>query len=364
MRPVEEIYHYDVYRKISAFILPCNPQDLILRFVAELALPESESILRHHGNLPRYIRIMMLNFRRCVRRGDPVIQLFGGFRVPFRQILSKRHRPDGWVIPEHPVSAAGNHKWNTCLRIPMRQLQPAAFQIKIRLLILPHSEQLFIFLRLKARIEAIVVHALVGHKRSRFNFQRTVEFLSAFLRHAPRALVFLKQFLSLSVLIDPIKDQLVHSGYLTENSAILQEFARTLFKKDNILIRFRRILFQRRQIRIRLERTPLRRSHPKAVAPPRLNPQQFLIPSLYQRIPFSPFHAILPIDRIVDIVQISIPLSLASEPRAARRIYHAHISLNMAYRHRIHTFGAQEKAAYYFQMHQGYHIAEPNEPSC
>ncbi len=172
----------------------------------------------------------------------------------------------------------------------MRQLQPAAFQIKIGLLILPHPEQLFILLRLKARIETIVVHALVGHKRSRFNLQRTVEFLPAFLGHSPRALILLKQFLPRSVLIHPIKDQLVRPGDLAENPAILQKFTRTLFKKDNLLIRLRRILLERSQIRIRLEHTPLRRPHPKAVAPPRLNPQQFLILPQYQRTLFSPSH--------------------------------------------------------------------------
>ena len=106
MRPVEVIHDNDINRKIPALIFPRSLQNLLLRLVAKLALPESEPILRHHGNLSRYIRIMMLNFCRCVRRSDPVIQLLCGFRIPFRQILSKRHSPDGWIIPEHPIAAA------------------------------------------------------------------------------------------------------------------------------------------------------------------------------------------------------------------------------------------------------------------
>ena len=71
--PVEKVYYDHVNRNPSSLILSGYFQQLLLGLIAELALPESHTVFRHHGDFSCSIGIGFLNFCRCIPRSDPIV---------------------------------------------------------------------------------------------------------------------------------------------------------------------------------------------------------------------------------------------------------------------------------------------------
>ena len=105
MGPVEEIHNDHINGKASSLIFPGHLQNLILGLVTQLTLPESHTVIRHHGNLSCGIRIGFLDLSRGITRCYPVIHLLCRLSDPLGNIFSKGHLADGRIVPENSVSS-------------------------------------------------------------------------------------------------------------------------------------------------------------------------------------------------------------------------------------------------------------------
>ena len=157
MRPVEEVHNDDIHRDAAFMIFTSNLQQLILRLVTELALPEASTIIRHHGNGTGYFRVVFLNLRRSVTRGDPVIDLFRGTDLPLGQVFAEIRRADRRVVPEEAVTLAGKQERNARLGVALRHLKQAAFQVEVGVLVLTHAEQFFVRIGFKGHGDLKVI---------------------------------------------------------------------------------------------------------------------------------------------------------------------------------------------------------------
>jgi len=136
---MEKVDNYHRNRKPPFFIFPGDIEKLILGPVAQLALPKTHAIFRHHGNGSCRLSIGFFNFSRAVPRGNPVIQLFGRLGFPNGNVFSKGDLPYGGIVPEKTITQIRKHKRDRGLGIPLRQFQRTAFKVKPRLLVLAHS---------------------------------------------------------------------------------------------------------------------------------------------------------------------------------------------------------------------------------
>ena len=158
-RPVEEINHdavnLDALRLVPARYL----QDLILRAVAEFALPQTHQIFRKMRRSSTHARVRRQNFLRRVRHGDPIVHLLRRARVPLRDVLAERHAADRGVVPEHAVAERRHHERNADLGVALRELERAPLQIEVRLLVLPHAVDLLAVVALEKHLKFIFTAA-------------------------------------------------------------------------------------------------------------------------------------------------------------------------------------------------------------
>ena len=141
---MEKVTDDDINGNISLFIFPGHLQQLFLIPVTQLALPEAHSIFRHHGHLARSIRIGTLDFIRRIPCGNPVIHLLCAFRIPLCGVGGKAHTADSRIVPQEAIALIRQHEGNACLGISVGQLKIAVFYIQDILLVLSHTEQLFL----------------------------------------------------------------------------------------------------------------------------------------------------------------------------------------------------------------------------
>ncbi len=113
--PMVVIDHQHIYRNLTLLVFPGNLQHLLLIVIAQLALPEAQTVLRHHRRPARHGRIGLLDLCRRVSRRDPVIQLPGIFRDPFRSVAAEMHLAYGRIMPQKAIPQAGNIERNTGL---------------------------------------------------------------------------------------------------------------------------------------------------------------------------------------------------------------------------------------------------------
>ena len=115
LRPVEEIDHDHIDRNTTTMIFSCHLKQLLLGLIAQLALPESKSVLRHHRHLTGRIRISLFDLCRCIACGDPVVQFLRGLYLPGRDVLIEADSSDRRIVPEEAVTKRGKCKRHTCL---------------------------------------------------------------------------------------------------------------------------------------------------------------------------------------------------------------------------------------------------------
>ena len=104
MRPVEEVRDHHAHWHTAAVILARHVQQLFLRLIAKLALPEAEGEIRHHGHAARGGGIELLKARGRIAAADPVIHLAGGLGLPFSYVTGECDAAYGRIIPEHAVA--------------------------------------------------------------------------------------------------------------------------------------------------------------------------------------------------------------------------------------------------------------------
>ena len=109
-RPVEEVDDDDGDRQAAALVLARHLQKLLLRLVAQLALPEAHRPVRHHRDGAGHGRVRFLDLRRGVARGDPVVDDLCGNRAPRRHVRAEGDRADARVVPQEAVAERGEHE--------------------------------------------------------------------------------------------------------------------------------------------------------------------------------------------------------------------------------------------------------------
>ena len=142
--PVIVVDHENIQRNAAFFVLARHVQNLLLIVVAQLALPEAQAVLRHHRNFTNGICEVLLDLRRSIACGYPVVELFCGARQPFGRVRSEMYFADRCIVPQEAVAKARYIKRNARLRIAVRQFQVASLQVHPLLLILSHTINLLI----------------------------------------------------------------------------------------------------------------------------------------------------------------------------------------------------------------------------
>ena len=143
-RPVIIVDDQHIQRDVSLLVLPGNVQNLLLIVIAQFALPEAKSVLRHHRDSSCRQRVFFLNLLWIVPGCDPVVQLFCAFCHPLRGIGPEMHLSDRRIVPQESITEAGHIERDTRLGISVCQFQVAAFQVHPLLLILSHAVNLLL----------------------------------------------------------------------------------------------------------------------------------------------------------------------------------------------------------------------------
>ena len=175
-RPMEKINHNHVHRQAAFFVLAHHAKHLVLRLIAQLALPKSHQIPAHHGYTAGDGSVVFQYLRRSVRRSDPVVDLAGALRRPLGDVFTQRHIAHSGVIPQEAISSGRQHERNRRLRIALRQLQCAALQVQEILLILSQAVEALTLIGFKGHLRAPVLAAEHRREQSRLAAERHAEF--------------------------------------------------------------------------------------------------------------------------------------------------------------------------------------------
>ena len=105
-RPMEEVDDDLIDFDAFLLILAGDGQHLVLRAVAQLALPQSHSVLREHRRPAHHICVLLQDLLRRVRHRDPVVHLLSRPRDPLSVDLAERDLPDRRIVPQHAVTLA------------------------------------------------------------------------------------------------------------------------------------------------------------------------------------------------------------------------------------------------------------------
>ena len=141
--PVEEVRDDHVQRQAAALVLAGHLEQLLLVPVAQLALPETEAVLRHHRGVAGRVRVRRRDLGGGVARGHPVVELFRGLGEPLGAVHGEGGAPDRGVVPEESIPRAGHHERDAGLGVAVGELERAALDVEDVLLVLAHPVELF-----------------------------------------------------------------------------------------------------------------------------------------------------------------------------------------------------------------------------
>ena len=105
---------------------------------------------------------MPRDLRRGVAGGYEVVQVLCALCIPLSLVHAEGRGSYRRIVPEESVAAAGDVERNTRLGIPVAELQHGALLIQVAVLVLSHSENLFVVIGFKARGYLVIRAALVG----------------------------------------------------------------------------------------------------------------------------------------------------------------------------------------------------------
>ena len=154
--PVEEVDDDLVDVDALGLVLPGDGEHLVLRAVAQLALPKAHAVLREGAGAAGDGGVVLQDLLGVLRGGDPVVHLLGGAGDPLGVVLAEGHLAHGRVVPQEPVAQGRNRKRHRDLRIALRQLQRAALQVQIGLLVLAHAEDLLPVVALELDVQLVL----------------------------------------------------------------------------------------------------------------------------------------------------------------------------------------------------------------
>ena len=153
---MEKVNDNYVQGNAEFFIFSCHTEHLVLRPVAQFALPESKELLVNHGCSSGYLRVIFKDFCRIVINRNPIVELLCGFCLPLGIVFAKYYISNTRMIPQEAIAQTGHCKGDGCLRIALCKLQGTAFQVEIGLLVLSHSVNFLSVIALEAQLHHIV----------------------------------------------------------------------------------------------------------------------------------------------------------------------------------------------------------------
>ena len=105
--PVEEVDHDAGQRQAARLVLARDRKQLVLRAIAQLALPESAGPFGEVGRMAGGIGVAREDLARAVAGGDPVVELRCCIRRPAGDVGGELRPPRCRVVPEKAVAARG-----------------------------------------------------------------------------------------------------------------------------------------------------------------------------------------------------------------------------------------------------------------
>ncbi len=270
MRPVEEIRYDHIHGDASLLVASRHLKKLLLRLIAKLALPESEAVFRHHRDLARDIRVCLLNLCRSISRRDPVVELFGGLRHPLGNIFAECNLPDRRVVPQHAIAFARHKERNTRLGIPLGKFHDASLQVKERLLILAHSEQLLAVIRLEPVDQFVAVRAGSWLKSSWYDLKGACKFTAALIHGTCAVILLQKDF---PLLVQKLQNAAIHDPAGQPSIDDLRRIVLYRYGGNPLFLPCRK----KNAVIIRKKFASLGGSHPETVISPGFDQQQFFI---------------------------------------------------------------------------------------
>ena len=156
---MEEVADDHVNGQPPALILPGHLQQLLLIPVAQLALPEAQTVFGHHGHGAGHGSIGVYQIGGRVAHGEPVVHLLGAVGLPLGSVLSEGHAAHGGVVPEEAVTPIRQHEGHGGLGVVVAQFQHTVLEVHFLHLILTHAIQPLVGRAFKGRSQMVVAAA-------------------------------------------------------------------------------------------------------------------------------------------------------------------------------------------------------------
>ena len=108
LRPMQIVDHDDRHGQAAAFVLAGHGQQLVLRPVAQLALPKTGGPGRQHWDVSREVGVTLHDAGAAFAGQDHVVDEPRGLGDPPGLRTPQLDAADGGIVPEQSVAAAGN----------------------------------------------------------------------------------------------------------------------------------------------------------------------------------------------------------------------------------------------------------------
>ena len=152
---MEEVRDDHREREPAAVVLPRHLEQLFLRAVAELGLPEPCRPLREHGSVASDIGVPRGDLGRGAS-GDPVVDLAGAVGDPAGGGGPELDTADGRVVPEEAIAAARHEERDAHLRVALHEVEHDALLVQPAVGVLAQAEEALALIGGEALLDLLV----------------------------------------------------------------------------------------------------------------------------------------------------------------------------------------------------------------
>ena len=139
LAPVVEVHDDGREREPPLPVLARHGQELLLRLVAKLALPETGRPVRERRGMPGHLRVPRQDLGGRAVDHHPVVDLLRRLGHPACLVPAQVDPADAGVVPQEAVPLAREEERYGGLRVPMQEVQDAALLVQVAVLPLPQA---------------------------------------------------------------------------------------------------------------------------------------------------------------------------------------------------------------------------------